>query len=127
VLALGVVSFAIVALLGLLVVSADSSRTSDADTVIASMARQVSAELRSMPFSALPSSGATWFFDNEGRRVAAATGAIYRCQIILTADAAYDSLDGTTNLYQVRLDFSSALRKDPPVLQSASTALFRHD
>jgi uncharacterized protein (TIGR02598 family) len=127
VIALGIISFAVVALLGLLTVSANSSRFSDEDTVIASIARQVTAELRSTPFATLPTGGATWYFDHEARRLGAATGAIYRCQITLTADADYNSSSGAPNLYQVRLVFSSALGSNPAVLQTASTALFRND
>jgi uncharacterized protein (TIGR02598 family) len=137
VLALGVVSIAIVSLLGLLSISTGSSRLSDEDTVIAAIARQVDTELRNSPASPFsPSSGFKsgdiWYFDNEGHRLTTdVVKAIYQCQINLTADPGYDSTDSsgnkTTNLYHVELVFSRASASKAPILQSITTALYRND
>ena len=114
VLALGVIAIGVVALLGLLSISAGSSRSSDQATVIASISRQVLAEMRGMPFASLPVKTTLWpveptttdrlpvepgdptpppptyianlYFDNEGRRATAATEAFYRCRVKMMPD-----------------------------------------
>jgi uncharacterized protein (TIGR02598 family) len=127
VLALGVISIGVVALIGLLTISTASSRLSDEDTVVAAMARQVDTELHNMQFANLPTGGATWYFDNEGHHLATAANAVYQCQIILTGDTDYDSPGGVKNLYRVKLLYSRALGSNAPVLQSTTTALYRND
>lgn len=163
VLALAVISFAVVALLGLLSVSAGSSRSASEDTVIASMSRQVIAEMRSKPFSSLPTKSeptqndpgwpvattttdswpaesgdppsppptylATLYFDNEGRRLPNAAGAVYQCRVKFMADpnSLTDSpapLPDRTNLYRVRLAFSAV---NGTILQTVRTAISRHE
>lgn len=130
VLALGVISFAIVSLLGLMTVSTGASRLSDEDTVIAAIARQVDTELRNTTFANLPATGTAWYFDNEGHHLTTAAGAIYQCKILLTDDTDYDSSGasgGSANLYRVQLLFSRALGSNAPVMQTISTALYRND
>lgn len=141
-LALGVISFAIVSLLGLLTVSSASSRYSEEDTAIAAIARQVDTELRNTLTANLPTAGATWYFDNDGKHLLSAgdsipIDAIYRCEISLTGDPTYDSTTATngsaTNLYRLQLLVSYAARRkttDPQksyVLQTLNTALYRND
>ncbi len=139
VLAIGVIAFGIVALIGILAFSTGLSRSSDQDTIIAAMSRQVTSELRNTAFASLPPTGTFWYFDGEGRRLAVKAKAIYQCQINLTADDAYKSANNTPNLYQVRLVFTSALAATPapgttpapgspsaPLL-TATTALPRND
>ena len=127
VLALGVISIGVVALIGLLTISTASSRLSDEDTVIAAIARQVDTELHNTSFANLPTNGATWYFDNEGHHLTTAANAVYQCRIVLTADTDYDSPGGVKNLYRVELLFSRALGSNAPVLQSTTTALYRND
>jgi uncharacterized protein (TIGR02598 family) len=127
VLALGVISIGVVSLIGLLTISASSSRLSDEDTVFAAIARQVDTELHNTAFANLPISGATWYFDNEGHHLTTAANAVYQCRINLTADTNYDSPGGMRNLYRAELLFSRALGSNAPVLQSTTTALYRND
>ena len=63
VLAIGVIAFAMVALLGLLAVSTNSSRSSDEDTSVAAVAREVMTQMRSVPYSTLLTKTATWPID----------------------------------------------------------------
>ncbi len=125
--ALGVISIAVVSLLGLLTITTGSSRLSDEDTVVAAIARQVDTELRNTPFASLPTNGVAWYFDNEGHHLTSAAGAIYQCQISFTDDTNYDSPNGVKNLYRVQLLVSRALGSNAPVLQSATTAIYRND
>ena len=127
VLALGVISVAVVSLFGLLTISTGSSRLSDEDTVIAAIARQVDTELHNTTFANLPTSGTAWYFDNEGHHLTTAAGAVYQCRINLTDVTGYDSTGGAQNLYRVQLLFSRALGNNAPVLQSVTTALYRND
>ena len=136
VLALGVISVAIVSLFGLLAISTDASRQSDVDTVVTSIARQVDTQLHNTPFANLPASGAAWYFDNEGHHLTESddvttppAAAVYQCVMTLTGDADYD-FPKDTNLYRVELVFSRAVgkkSKDIAVLQSINTALYRND
>ena len=139
VLAIGVVAFGIVALLGMLTLSTGLSRNSDQDTMLATMSRQVTSELRNTAFASLPPTGTILYFDADGTKLTSNKGAIYQCQINLTADTSYKSSDSTQNLYQVRLVFASALvpsassgATPPPGSPSAplliaTTALSRND
>lgn len=133
VLALGIVAFAVVALVGLMAVSLESGRGSEADTLIASMARQITAELQARPFDLLTTEGSdVCFFDNEAHRLADLNGAVYRCEVTLTPNGDYDTTpaDGTAaqpNLYEVRIDFTSAFGASPLRLPSVHTAIARHE
>ncbi|MEA3209582.1 MAG: hypothetical protein QOE70_2639 [Chthoniobacter sp.] len=142
VLALGIISFGLVALVGLLAVSLDSSRSSDQDTMIASMARQVTTTLRERPFDKLKSGGSSdiFYFDAEGRALPAATpearqGAVYQCTAILTRNADFDTVEtnGTSkpNLFDVQLRFSTALKPatsaTPAAMEVVNTAIARYE
>jgi hypothetical protein len=65
VLALGIATFAIVAMLGLLRVALDTDGDAGRDTVVAAMAAQVLSELRDVPFDAL------WYVEPNLSRSAA--------------------------------------------------------
>ncbi|MDQ3620965.1 MAG: Verru_Chthon cassette protein B [Verrucomicrobiota bacterium] len=133
VLALGIVAFAVVALVGLMTASLDSSRGSEADTLIASMARQITAELQTRPFDSLTTEGPEiYYFDNEAHQLPDKQGAIYLCKVTLTLRSDYDTepVDGAAaqpNLYEVQLDFASALAANPARMQSVHTAIARHE
>ena len=157
VLSIGVVAFAMVALLGLLAVSTNSSRSSDEDTSVAAVAREVMTQMRSVPYSTLLTKTATWpidqtttdvwpvepgdpttpappptylatlYFDNDAHRVATVGAAIYKCEVKLRADPAYNSTDGTTNLYRVRLAISPAQGSSSARPQVIRTSVSRND
>jgi uncharacterized protein (TIGR02598 family) len=131
--ALGIVSFAVVGLIGVLSVSFDTSRASNQDTIIASMARQVSAELREQPFANLtPGSQKAIYFDNDAHRLESSEGAVYVCAPTLTENPAY-TISGTggatpqPNLYQLQMDFSFVQVVGKPPLQTIYSAIARYD
>ncbi len=138
-LSLGVVSFGVVGLIGLLAASFDSSRASDEDTLVASMARQVVAELRVIPFDTLNPGVANatgpqpFYFDHEAHRLPSGTGAIYQCIPAITANSDFMT-QGTTgsatkpNMYDVRMPFSrAALGQHAPALQTLHASLARYE
>jgi uncharacterized protein (TIGR02598 family) len=84
VLAIGIVSFALMAMLGLVSVSLQSDRSSASDTDLAALSQQVISTLRSQPFTNL--SGTNFFFDSDGSLTTNSSGAVYECAVTLTAD-----------------------------------------
>jgi len=79
VLALGIISFVLFSMLGLLSVGMNASRESSADTALTSMISQVLGKLRSLhplPTETVPA----FFFDEDGLPLTNSTGAIYKCE-----------------------------------------------
>lgn len=95
VIALGVVSFCLVGILGLLSVAFNSSRHAGSDIAIILMATDVMSDLQLQSFDSveqnIAGSGATYFFREDGSRLSSATGneaPIYQCVVTGTADTA---------------------------------------
>lgn len=85
VLAIGIISFGIVAVIGLLSVSLEASRESSDDTRLAAMTTLVIDRLRSRPFADLPPAESITF-DIDGNEVSPAPGsgdAYYDCDVVL--------------------------------------------
>jgi uncharacterized protein (TIGR02598 family) len=105
VLAIGVMSFAIIAILGLLSISFSSSKGSVDESLISAMARQVVASLQQQRFSGNTlftnvTSGSdskvlTNYFDANGEILTGSTGALYQCDV--TAQAVAKGQRGDTN------------------------------
>lgn len=98
VIALGIVTFTLVAILGLMGVGINASRQSSDDTVLAAMTSYVLGELRG--------SGAmsnSFFFDQGGAPLGNGTNAIYRCE---AAPSAPEISGLSTNFRKVRLVFT---------------------
>jgi len=138
VIALGIVSFAVVALVGLMAVSMTSGRDAAVDTAIASMARQVSVELRAKKFDTLKdlkksidSNDLNYFFDADAHPLSSPAGDLlvkmdslddkqgqpfYRCRPTIVEDVnytwTYNSIASIPNLYNVKLEFFSTLKKN---------------
>lgn len=134
VLALGVVSFALVSMLGLLQVALDSDSSAGRDTTVAAMSGYVLNDLRAVPFDALwaadpqgardigPSTAqpaaTTYYFTNEGAPVAAAdlsknVEALYKCVVTKTVDELTRSFkpgestaSGLCNQLKLQLEFT---------------------
>jgi uncharacterized protein (TIGR02598 family) len=103
VIALGVVSVAIVSILGLLSVLMLTDRESSADSSVAAMATEVIAELRSMPFSELQKKMQTqpipYYFREDGSpQDSISTDTLYRCNVTGT-------LSSSATSYQLLLTF----------------------
>jgi len=128
VLALGIAAFSIMCLLGLISASFQVSMSSSQDTLMASMVRQVSADLHQRPFATLTSAPPTaYYFDDDAHLLTSQQNAIYVCTPVITSDATY-STGSTVNLYQVQLTISSALlpASRRPVMQTVHIAVARH-
>jgi uncharacterized protein (TIGR02598 family) len=65
VIALGILSIAVVGIIGLLSISLQSDRASGLDTLFASMSRQVFGNLRTIQYDNLPAA-VTYYFDQDG-------------------------------------------------------------
>jgi uncharacterized protein (TIGR02598 family) len=79
-LALGIVSFVLLSLLGLMTVSLDAGRRSYEDTTVASLAQVVANELRTNSYSSLPNTNFERYFSYDGEP-SDAGAAHYRCTI----------------------------------------------
>jgi len=84
VIAIGIVSFALLAMMGLASVSLQSERSSASDTDLAALSQQVFSRLRSLPFASL--SDTNYFFDADGSPTTNSAGAVYECAVTLAAD-----------------------------------------
>jgi uncharacterized protein (TIGR02598 family) len=114
VLAIGILAFAITAMMGLLTVAMQSDKASSSDTAIAAMSRQVFNSLKAMPYASLPT-GTNYYFDADGTECAP-SGALYECAVTLKDDPnlaagnakqvkmtikwPYGATFGTTNILQ---------------------------
>jgi len=84
VLAIGIVSFALLGMMGLVSVSFQSERSSASDTDLAALSQQVFSSLRSRPFTNL--SDTNYFFDADGSLTTNSAGAVYECAVTMAAD-----------------------------------------
>ena len=116
VIALGVITFAITAITGLLSVALKSSRASTDETLVASFAGDIMSDLRRQQFDAAWNSlqaGSNAFFDGSGRQLnaispeeARSQGAVYQCAISTVPDTNKTASTGAENLRLVTLDFT---------------------
>ena len=109
VIALGVISFGVVALVGLLSISISTSKESGDDTTVAAMATAVIAKLRGLPFDDLRSkvveNPCRFDFDEAGNQLPDPAGAVYQCAVEPAGDAASTEPE---HLLKVRLIFTWA-------------------
>lgn len=129
-LALGICSFAIVGVFGLLAVSMNSSRSSGTDTTLAAMAGEVQADLRGRSFqdveAGLSSSSLVYYFNNEGTRLASRdASAVYECRIKGQADP--ETAGAKNNLLRLTLEFSRQSDGRTSAVKVLPTLLARHE
>jgi len=88
--ALGLVSFSMLSILGLLPVGLKTFRDSKVETAMGGIQRQLRAEVLSEPFSSLETFAATTklYFSDEGTLLASIAGAYYEATMGLTDTAA---------------------------------------
>lgn len=104
VIALGLVSFAIVALLSLLSVGLKSSRQAEEDTRIAEMGGSVLARLSYQ--NPLPLGGTNLFFDADGKEVLSSSSAFYECAAAFRSPTEIELPSVGSNVFLVTLTFS---------------------
>jgi len=77
-LAMGILAFALVALVGMMSVGLNAGRQANNDTQVATIARAALAEFMSSGYGALTDT--VFFFDHSGKRVASEADAYFRCE-----------------------------------------------
>ncbi len=88
VLTLGIITFALVAIIGMIPVALDADRAAGEDTALAAMANRVSSDLHSRGFAELTVAGSAnpkpwpYYFDVDGIPQPGSAGAIYECFVI---------------------------------------------
>ena len=100
VIAIGIMAFAMTAMLSLLAVAMRSDKQSGSDTALSEMSRQVFNNLRALPYSTLPAA-TNYYFDLDGAPCAQ-TNANYTCVVTVTNDSAVAS----GNLTQIQMQFT---------------------
>jgi len=120
VIALGVITFAITAITGLLSVALKSSRASTDETLVASFAGDIMSDLRRRQFTSAWNSlqaGSNVFFDGSGHPInevgaaisaetARSQGAVYQCAISAVPDTNKTATTGAENMGLLTLDFT---------------------
>jgi uncharacterized protein (TIGR02598 family) len=132
-LALGIISFAFVAIFGMLPVALDSARDSIDRTRGAQIAQRLFAETQQTPFDQLGSLvGSVFWFDGEGEEIASATadsgggpaGYVYSATLSQSGAAPGAAFSGTrTSTMLVKIaknrDVTGLTRDQKPLLQEA--------
>ncbi len=102
VIALGIISFVLAAVLGLLGVGLFSSRQSSEDTSLAAMTSQVLGQLS----TATSPTNASFFFDMDGLPLTNSSGAVYRCVASTTLPSAGEIPNLSTNFLKALIVFT---------------------
>ena len=129
-LALGLCSFAIVGVFGLLAVSMNSTRSSASDTTLAAMVGEVQADLRGRAFpdveNGLSAASLVYYFNGDGTRLPSRDATtVYECRIRGQADP--DTAGTKNNLLRLRLEFSRQADGRSHVVSTLPTLLARHE
>lgn len=85
VIAMGILTFCLVAIMGLLPVGLSTLREATGATIEAQIVSQIASDVAQTPFRSLEDFASTgpYYFDNEGRRVAGATDAVYSAALVV--------------------------------------------
>lgn len=104
VIALGLVSFVVIALLGLISIGMKSSRQAEEDTRIVGIGASTLAWLRHV--DPLPVGGTNLFFDTDGNETTNSVEAFYDCAVSFRVPSTSEMPGVGTNVYLVTLSFS---------------------
>lgn len=89
--AMGIASFVLISLLGLMTISMSASKRSNEDTTVASLAQTVIAELKTNSFSSLSSTNFDRYFRYDGQSQDGSNGETYfRCYVETSPHTATD-------------------------------------
>lgn len=118
--AIGIVAFALTAIMGLLSITLKNSKSAQDDTLVAEMTGDLIGYLRKQPFNDIPNL-TNIYFDLNGKRInpvnssgviqgmtpgaALTAGAVYECQPVVVGDPRTVSASGATNLWRLTLNF----------------------
>lgn len=103
VLAIGIIAFCLVAVVGLFSVGQLASQRATDDTSLAAASFQVISKIRSRTNSALPTN---YFFDLQGRMVPSIDEASYVCEVVSSAVPETEVANISTNLARVKIQFT---------------------
>lgn len=108
ILSLGIVSFALVAMLGLLSVGFNASKQSTEDTLISTMTSKITSELRgtSSVTAATMTTPKEYYFDAQGILMTTGTGAVYYCQATMRHPSSSEVADLGSRFGILTLDFT---------------------
>lgn len=101
VVAIGIISLSLIAILSLLTVGLDASRKSSAATVLSSMAEQLAGEIETSPNLSFPISR---YFDSTGMSNSSSQS-LYTCQITTNYVSSAEMASVSTNLVRVSMTF----------------------
>lgn len=118
---LGIVAFALTAIVGLLSATVKTSKSSMNDMLVSEMASDLVNTLRKQSFLTISSNPPSVFFDVSGKRIngvdattgvissmtdamAVSQGAVYVCAPTVVSDTSLEA-DGVPNLWRIRLAF----------------------
>jgi uncharacterized protein (TIGR02598 family) len=116
-LAIGVVVFALTALMGLLSIGLSTGTDSAADTRLAAMAECVMTQERNMPFFQFTSLSQPYYFDYQGDLLPGSTGAYYQCSVTVSSvsgalgNVTNSTLVGVTNQFTYPCGAPASARK----------------
>lgn len=122
-LSLGIVSFVLLALFGLMSVGLDAGRSSQLDTVQASVAHQLLANLRSAPFTSLSTPNLV-YYDATGNRTTDPTKAFFECAVTATTPA---DPNVAGNLLYLKLEIRYPSGNPKQTRSTINTSIARHD
>ncbi len=104
VLALGIISFALVSILGLLAGALSTSRDASDDRIAASMTTRLLSELRSS--ATFQNATTNYYFDVDGQLLTSEDGAVYEVEVEQVINTDYNDGSGTANLMNIIMNIS---------------------
>lgn len=122
--ALGVVAFALVSLMGILPIGLMSAREAITQTAQTQILKRIASELELLPFTNLPAYVAqTRYYDYDGKETTNSTGAGYQVQLS-TAAASYPGSTNVAGLADHLRDVRVIIQR-PPQGTNAASILFQ--
>ena len=108
VVAIAIISFTLVTLLGLFGVGLTTSQQSSADTMLASLGLRAEGDLRNGTNSLAGTTTTNYYYDSQGMATnVSGAPALYACQVFTTNASVYGVLpDVSTNLVQATFQFT---------------------
>jgi len=120
--AIGIASFALIALLGLITVGYQAGGDAKEETLLAGLAQDVLGQLRGEDFDTL--APGTFYFDSQGNAMTNDSGAVYRCT---TRFAAVNLPNVQSNLTAATLTFEWPVGAQTPQKMVIQASLARHE
>lgn len=106
--ALGIASFVLISLLGLMTVSLNAGKRAYEDTSVAAIAQTVASEVRTNSFSSLFAQSFDRYFAYDGVPLPSADGAYYRCSVstmVHSSPELPEAMRKAANAVRLRLTF----------------------